>query len=144
MEPQLVGGEIQALSAELAQRLRRRGMGAIGLWPNVQASAALHTNPTEGAGNTVTMRLSEAAISSIVNAGGGRYVGVLNAIPEKTESIIVFVSPQTRTTLGIPISRLTAEAVRQQLAESDAAFDADRDGSLVSKSAPGRGTYCKP
>jgi hypothetical protein len=97
-------------------------MGAIGLWSHVQASAALPTNPTEGAGNTVTMRLSEAAISSIVNAGGGRYVGVLNAIPDKTESIILFVSPQTRTTLGIPISRLTAEAVRDQLAESDAAF----------------------
>jgi hypothetical protein len=70
----------------------------------------------------VTMRLSEAEISSIVEAGGGKYVGVLIAIPKKMESIILYISPQTRTTLGIPMSRLTAEAVRDQLAESNAAF----------------------
>ena len=70
----------------------------------------------------MTMRLSEAEISSIVEAGGGKYVGVLMAIPKKMESIILFISPQTRTTLGIPMSRLTAEAVRDQLAESNSAF----------------------
>jgi hypothetical protein len=68
------------------------------------------------------MRLSEAEMSSIVEAGGGKYVGVLSEIPEKMESIILFISPQTRTTLGIPVSRLSVEAVREQLAESDAAF----------------------
>jgi hypothetical protein len=68
------------------------------------------------------MRLSEAEMSSIVAAGGGKYVGVLSEIPEKMESIILFISPQTRTTLGIPVSRLSVEAVREQLAESDAAF----------------------
>ena len=81
----------------------------------------LHTNPGRH-GNTVTTCLSEGEISSIVNAGGGRYVGIVNAIPEKMESIILFVSPQTRTTLSIPISRLTVEAVRERLAESDATF----------------------
>jgi hypothetical protein len=70
----------------------------------------------------MTMRLSEAEISSIVEAGGGKYVGVLSEIPKKMESIILFISPQTRTTLGIPVSRLSVEAVREQLAESDAAF----------------------
>lgn len=69
----------------------------------------------------MTTRLSDAEISSIVEAGGGRYVGVLSAI-SKMESIILFISPQTRTTLGIPMSRLTVDAVREQLAESDAAF----------------------
>ena len=68
----------------------------------------------------------EAETSSIANAGGGRYVGIVNAIREKMESIILFVSPQTRTTLGIPISRLTVEAVRERLAESDAANDGTR------------------
>jgi hypothetical protein len=70
----------------------------------------------------MTMRLSEAEMSSIVEAGGGKYVGVLSEIPEKMEPIILFISPQTRTTLGIPVSRLSVEAVREQLAESDAAF----------------------
>jgi hypothetical protein len=68
------------------------------------------------------LRLSEAEMSSIVEAGGGRYVGVLSEIPGKRESIILFMSPQTKTTLGIPISRLTVEAVREQVAESNAAF----------------------
>jgi hypothetical protein len=67
--------------------------------------------------------LSEAEMSSIVEAGGGKYVGVM--IPGRMESIVLFISPQTRTTLGLPISGLTAEAVRAQLAESDAAFNGD-------------------
>jgi len=70
----------------------------------------------------MSLHLSEVEMSSIVEAGGGRYVGVLKEIPEKMESIVLFISPQTRTTLGIPISRLTVEAVREQLAESNAAF----------------------
>ena len=70
----------------------------------------------------MTMPPSEVEISSIVEAGGGKYGGILMAIPDKMESIILFISPQTRTTLGIPISRLTVEAVREELAESNAAF----------------------
>jgi hypothetical protein len=61
-------------------------------------------------------------MSAIVEAGGGKYVGVLKEIPGKMESIVLFISPQTRSTLGIPMSRLTVEAVRHQLTESDAAF----------------------
>jgi hypothetical protein len=64
----------------------------------------------------------ETEFSSIVAAGGGKYVGVLKEIPNKMESVILFNSPRTRTTLGIPISGLTVEAVREHLAESDAAF----------------------
>jgi hypothetical protein len=66
--------------------------------------------------------LNEAEMSSIVEAGGGKYVGVLKEIPGRTESIVLFISPQTRSTLGIPMSRLTVEAVRQQLSQSNAAF----------------------
>jgi hypothetical protein len=49
-------------------------------------------------------------------------VGVLKEIPNKMESVVLFSSPRTRTTLSIPISRLTVEAVREHLAESDATF----------------------
>ena len=69
--------------------------------------------------------LNEAEMSSIVEAGGGKYVGIMNEIPGKMESIVLFISPQTKTTLGLPSSRLTAEAVRKQLAESDAVFSAE-------------------
>ncbi len=64
----------------------------------------------------------EPAFSSMVAAGGGSYVGVLKEIPDKMESLVLFNSPRTRTTLAIPISHLTAQAVREHLAESDAAF----------------------
>jgi len=65
---------------------------------------------------------NETEMSLIIEAGGGKYVGVLKEIPGRMESIVLFVSPQTRSTLSIPMSRLTVEAVRNQLAESDAAF----------------------
>jgi hypothetical protein len=66
--------------------------------------------------------LSDVEMRSIVEAGGGRYVGVMHEIPGKVESIVLFTSPQTRSTLGLPSSHLTVEAVREQLTESDAAF----------------------
>ena len=66
--------------------------------------------------------VNEAEISSIIEAGGGKYIGVLKEIPEKTEMIVLFISRETKSTLGIPISRLTVEVVREQLAESNAAF----------------------
>jgi hypothetical protein len=68
------------------------------------------------------LSLNEAEMSSIVEAGGGKYVGVLKEIPGRIELIVLFISPQTRSTLGIPMSRLTVAAVRDQLAESNAAF----------------------
>jgi hypothetical protein len=74
-------------------------------------------------GSNMPRALSEAEMCSIVEAGGGRYVGVMNEIPGKVESIVLFTSPQTRSTLGLPSSRLTVEAVREQLAKSDAAFN---------------------
>jgi hypothetical protein len=66
--------------------------------------------------------LGDTEISSIVSAGGGKYVGVLKEIPNKMESVVLFNSPRTRTTLGIRISSLTVDAVRKHLAESDAAL----------------------
>jgi hypothetical protein len=67
--------------------------------------------------------LSEAEMCQIVEAGGGRYVGLMNEIAGKVESIVLFTSPQTRSTLALPSSRLTVAAVREQLDKSDAAFN---------------------
>jgi hypothetical protein len=73
-------------------------------------------------GNNLHPSLSEVEMSYVVEAGGGRFVGVMKQISGEMESIVLFVSPQTRTTLALQSSRLTAAAVREQLAESDAAF----------------------
>jgi hypothetical protein len=66
--------------------------------------------------------LNEAEISSIVEAGGGRFIGLLKEAPGKSEAFVLFISPKTKSTLAISISQLTVEAVRKQLAESNAAF----------------------
>ena len=65
---------------------------------------------------------AETEFSSIVAAGGGRYVGVLKEFPNKIEPGILFNSPRTRTALDIPNSRLPVETVCEQLAECDAAL----------------------
>jgi hypothetical protein len=70
----------------------------------------------------VAPQLSETEISSVVAAGGGRYVGILKELPGNMESVILFSSLRTRTTLSLPTSCLTVESVREHLAESDAAF----------------------
>jgi hypothetical protein len=72
--------------------------------------------------STMCVSLNEVEVSLIVQAGGGKYVGILKEIPGRLESIVLYISPQTKTTLGLPVSQLTVEAVREQLAESNAAF----------------------
>lgn len=66
--------------------------------------------------------LSETEMSPIFGTGGGRYIGFLREVPGKMEPIVLFISPQARTTLGIPITRLAVEAVCEQLAQSNAEF----------------------
>jgi hypothetical protein len=94
--------------AELAQEIRSAGTLEMG----TMKRGSNGTDPV----------FNEAAVSSIVENGGGRYIGVLKQASQETEVIVLFISRHTRSTLAIPISRLTVEAVRRQLAESDAAF----------------------
>ena len=66
--------------------------------------------------------LTEQEIALIVTAGGGRYVGLLQSIPGRMETVILFASVQTQTTLGLYMSRFNVEAVRECIAESDELF----------------------
>jgi hypothetical protein len=70
----------------------------------------------------IVPRLSEAELFSVVIAGGGRYVGVLKELPGDMESLVLFSSLRTRTTLSLPLSSLTVDSVREHLAQSDAEF----------------------
>jgi hypothetical protein len=92
---------------------------SVAVWKSVRDSIQLRADAIDTA---PVLDQNETEFSSIVAAGGGRYVGILKEIPDKMESIVLFTSPRTRTTLGLPISRLTVEAVREHLAESDAVF----------------------
>jgi hypothetical protein len=64
-------------------------------------------------GGNLSPTLSESEMCLIVEAGGGKYVGVMNEIPGIVESVVLFTSPRTRSTLALPSSRPTVAAVRQ-------------------------------
>lgn len=66
--------------------------------------------------------LTEQQIACVVVAGGGRYVGLLEKIPGKMETVILFNSPKTGTTLGLRVSRFNVEAVRERIGKSDELF----------------------
>lgn len=68
------------------------------------------------------MNITEQEIALIVAAGGGRYVGLLQNIPGRLEIVVLFVSPQTKTTLGLRMSRFSIAAVRERIAKSDELF----------------------
>jgi len=80
--------------------------------------------PDAGSGtaelNELTM--TEQQLALVVAAGGGRYVGLLEKIPGGMETVILFDSPQTGTTLGLGVSRFNVEAVRERIAKSNALF----------------------
>src|ERR1700747_421263 len=65
---------------------------------------------------------TQQEIALIVTAGGGRYVGWWQEIPGRMETVILFASPQTETTLGLCMSRFNVEAVRERIAKSDELF----------------------
>lgn len=58
----------------------------------------------------------------MVETGGGIFAGLWPAIHGRAESLVLFNSPNTGTTLGCPVSKLSAELVRLKIAASDAAF----------------------
>jgi len=66
--------------------------------------------------------LTEQEIALIVTTGGGRYVGLSQNIPGRMETVILFASPQTETTLGLRMSRFNVAAVRERIAKSDELF----------------------
>jgi hypothetical protein len=61
-----------------------------------------------------------------VQAGGGIYKGIFEGIIRKdgtrTEDLVLFDSPATRSTLALPLPAITPEAVAQHIAQSNAKF----------------------
>jgi len=74
------------------------------------------------ASDTRSPGLSESLITRIVAAGGGRYVGLLDESDGWRETLVLFASLRTRSTLALPLSRLCVRAVRARIAKSDRLF----------------------
>jgi len=69
------------------------------------------------------MRNNESAkdilYAAMVELGGGRFQGVQAGMPELgLEPLIMFCGPD-RSTLGLPASKVSADAVRRRLAEKE-------------------------
>ncbi|HTQ59969.1 MAG TPA: hypothetical protein VMI32_07090 [Candidatus Solibacter sp.] len=64
---------------------------------------------------------------TMVDLAGGRYKGIFQAIQRKDgtwhEALCLFDSPQTGSTLALPVSQVSAENVRKKIAESNALFE---------------------
>jgi hypothetical protein len=63
--------------------------------------------------------IEEICIRTIVSLGGGIYLGV-------SDWLVWFVSPQTKSTLALPIAELSADAVRRHIEKSNARFEVSR------------------
>jgi hypothetical protein len=60
----------------------------------------------------------------LVEIAGGQFAGIFPGIQGRSEPLVLFNSPRTKTTLGILLPELSAELVRLKLVASDAAFGA--------------------
>ena len=64
-------------------------------------------------------------IRQMVLEGGGQYVGIHKGTcngKRISPDLVLFNSPQTGSTLALPISKLSANAVRQHISKSNARF----------------------
>jgi hypothetical protein len=61
-------------------------------------------------------RPSVQEVIGIVQLGGGEFLGVQCA---RSESLVLFNDPRSHSTLAVPISELTPEAVRVKIKNSD-------------------------
>ena len=77
------------------------------------------------AGHTVTAT-QEILYKIMTELGGGRFRGIQRGFRNRhgrwVEALALFDSPATKTTLAIPVSQISAHAVRQHIAKSDAQF----------------------
>ena len=72
--------------------------------------------------------MKDFLLQTMVELGGAIFKGRLAAFRDKhgklTEELVLFNSPTTKTTLALPISQISATAVRRRVKESDAEFEA--------------------
>jgi hypothetical protein len=74
-----------------------------------------------------TKRRERDTFRRAVEQGGGVYVGIQRGVvsPEGkqvTPDLVLFNSKETGSTLALPTNRITPEAVRRHIAESNAKF----------------------
>lgn len=62
------------------------------------------------------------SISEIVRRSGGIYVGIEDLLPGQREPLVLFTSPQTYSTLALPLSQVTLENVAAKIEASNRVF----------------------
>jgi hypothetical protein len=76
----------------------------------------------------------EHLYTTLIELGGGKFAGVMPAFHDKhgkrIEPLVLFISPQSGSTLSLYVSQLSASAVRARIAESDAEFAAFQEKAV--------------
>ena len=62
-------------------------------------------------------------LQTMVELGGGIFRAHWDADMTGIEPMVLFDSPKTKSTLGLPVSKVSAQAVREQIRKSDEAFE---------------------
>ena len=62
---------------------------------------------------------SQLLYREMVALGGGKFRGIFEAAEFHFEPIVLFDNPKTDITLGIRVSKMSAERVRRVIAESE-------------------------
>lgn len=62
-------------------------------------------------------------LQAMVELGGGVFRAHWDAEMIGIEPMVLFDSPKTKSTLGLPVSKVSAAAVREQIRKSDEAFE---------------------
>jgi hypothetical protein len=73
--------------------------------------------------NQPVLSAKENLLKIQVELGGGIFRAYWDADMRGIEPMVLFDSPQTKSTLGLPVSKVSASAVREQIRKSDAAFE---------------------
>jgi hypothetical protein len=61
-------------------------------------------------------------LKACVQAGGGVWVGIQESFKDVDESLVLFNSPFTKSTLALPVSEVSVEAVMDKIQGSDKSF----------------------
>jgi hypothetical protein len=66
-------------------------------------------------------------LETMCSLGGGKFRGILDAFLDKNQNLVeavcLFDSPDTFSTLALPVSKLSARAVRAAIRKSNARFE---------------------
>ena len=89
---------------------------------------AIQNHTTESTHVRDIPQSTQLLYEEMVALGGGIFRALWDAEMTGFEPIVLFDSPQTKTTLGLRISKMSADAVRREIRESNKIYGIKENG----------------